>query len=413
VDNLRTCGGLTVSTSLRRLLRVALVGFAVLTLAGAGGIVYAISTASRRWDAPTPDVFAGTSPAARARGEKIFRSVCISCHGDPAGRAAGKRMDEVPAFLGTFTAPNITGHPSAGIGRWTDGELARLVRYGLLRDGRRALIMPTFEGLSDDDLAGVLAFLRSSDPIVAPQPTVQPRSEPSLLAKLILVYVTGVAPPPGEGVRHAPAVGPTVEYGGYLAKAVLQCFDCHTEGFGSDKVHSPRAYAGGFELTDAAGRKILSANITPDEATGIGRWTAAQFVRAVRDGVRPDGGIVRPPMPRMRALDEVDLVAIYAYLRTVPPVSHAVPRPATPTGAPAAAAAQAFESHGCAGCHAPGAAYHDRLQASRGRTVEEVVARILTPEKFNPATEMPSYAGDLDEATARLLAEYVRSGSAP
>jgi mono/diheme cytochrome c family protein len=114
----------------------------------------------------------------------------------------------------------------------------------------------------------------------------------------------------------------------------------------------------------------------------------------------------------MRALDEVDLAAIHAYLRTVAPVHRAVERPAH-TNAPATDAAQAFVSHGCADCHAPGAAFHDRLRAARDRPVEEVMARILTPEKFNPATEMPSFAGQLDEPTVRLLAEYVLSTSPP
>jgi mono/diheme cytochrome c family protein len=402
-----------MSASRKRLLRIALFVIGALAVVAIGGVLHALSAVSRRWDVPPPDVRAATSPAALARGEKIFRSTCIGCHGDEAGRATGKRMDDVPAFLGTFTAANITRHPSAGIGEWTDGDLARLLRLGVLRDGRRAVIMPTFEGLSDDDLAAVLAFLRSSDPLVAPQAVVRPRSQPSLAGKLILVYVTGVEPARATALARAPAAAPTAEYGRYLANSVLQCFECHTEGFGRDKLRSPHAYAGGFEMTDAGGRKILTANITPDEATGIGRWTTAQFIRAVRDGVRPDGGIVRPPMPRMRALDEVDLAAIHAYLKTVAPVRRAVERPATRPGAPARDAAQAFENHGCADCHAPGAAFHDRLRAARGRSVEEVMARILTPEKFNPGTEMPSYAGQLDEATARALAEYVRGLTAP
>jgi mono/diheme cytochrome c family protein len=399
--------------SRKRLLRIALVVIGALTVVAVGGVVYAVSAVAKQWNVPPPDVRAATSPAAQARGEKIFRSTCIGCHGDEAGRATGKRMDDIPAFLGTFTAPNITGHASAGIGAWTDGDLARLVRFGVLRDGRRAVVMPTFEGLSDDDLAAVLAFLRSSDPLVTPQPVVRPRSQPSLVGKVILVYVSGVEPALGTAPTRAPAAAPTAEYGAYLANSVLHCFECHTEGFGRDKIHSPHAYAGGFELKDARGRKILSANITPDEATGIGRWTSAQFIRALRDGVRPDGDIVRPPMPRMRALDEVDLAAIYAYLRSVAPVRRTVERPAPRPGAPATDAAQAFVSYGCADCHAPGAAFHDRLRAARGRPIEEVMERILTPEKFNPATEMPSFAGQLDEPTVRQLAEYVQSAFSP
>jgi mono/diheme cytochrome c family protein len=85
--------------------------------------------------------------------------------------------------------------------------------------------------------------------------------------------------------------------------------------------------AGGAEFEDELGH-VVAPNITPDRETGIGRWTQAQIVNAIRNGVRPDGTIIGPPMP-FSAYDDLsdrDVNAIAAYLRTIKPVRHAVPK---------------------------------------------------------------------------------------
>ena len=76
------------------------------------------------------------------------------------------------------------------------------------------------------------------------------------------------------------------------------------------------------------------ANITPDSATGIGRWSEAEFVRTIRTGVDPKGDSLNPFMPwqEMRRMTDDDLTAIYRYLRTVKPVRNAVPRRRPRTG---------------------------------------------------------------------------------
>lgn len=69
-----------------------------------------------------------------------------------------------------------------------------------------------------------------------------------------------------------------------------------------------------------------SSNITPDPTTGIGRWTDAQIVTAIREGRRPDGSIIGPPMPVdvYRQMSDADAKAIVDYLRSVPAVRNAV-----------------------------------------------------------------------------------------
>lgn len=92
------------------------------------------------------------------------------------------------------------------------------------------------------------------------------------------------------------------------------------------------------------GFRAVTPNITPDPDTGIGRWTDAQIAEAIRNGRRPDGSLIGPPMPVefYRDISDRDLSAIVAYLRTVPPVRHAVtekstyPFPLADHGPPAA-----------------------------------------------------------------------------
>jgi mono/diheme cytochrome c family protein len=188
-----------------------------------------------------------------------------------------------------------------------------------------------------------------------------------------------------------------------------------TAGFGADKRADPRAYGGGFELKDAAGQPLLTANVTPDVETGLGRWSEEDVVRALRDGLHPDGsGIRLMPELRLRLLGDDELHAIARYLRTLRPVHGAVPRPgATPAGhggpADAGPGAALFARYGCVTCHGPGRPYRDRLQKAAGQPLEEVTARILHPEQFNESSPMPVFANLMDEATARQLAEHVRA----
>ncbi len=83
--------------------------------------------------------------------------------------------------------------------------------------------------------------------------------------------------------------------------------------------------AGGFKFEGPWGESI-AANLTPHAETGLGKWTDAQIVAAVRQGVRPDGTKLRPPMAYdyYKNISDADMAAIVAYLRSLKPVEHAV-----------------------------------------------------------------------------------------
>lgn len=108
-----------------------------------------------------------------------------------------------------------------------------------------------------------------------------------------------------------------VARGRYLT-TVADCAACHTDG-------SAGAFAGGKPVETPFG-KVLAANITPDAETGIGTWTAAQFDAAVRLGRGPDGKRLYPamPFPYYTRMTQEDVLAIRAYLNTLPPVHHSV-----------------------------------------------------------------------------------------
>ncbi len=113
--------------------------------------------------------------------------------------------------------------------------------------------------------------------------------------------------------------------GAYLANAA-DCIACHT-----DEAHHGRPYAGGRALPTPFGT-FYSPNITPDRETGIGRWSDAQFLRALRDGVRPDGSNLYPAMPytSFTGITDADALAIKAYLFSLPAVRHKNRPPALP-----------------------------------------------------------------------------------
>lgn len=125
----------------------------------------------------------------------------------------------------------------------------------------------------------------------------------------------------GLGLVAAPPVAAQelafsqVERGRYLATAA-DCMACHT-----DIEEGGEAYAGGRGLETPFG-VIYSANLTPDETTGIGRWSRDEFYRALTEGVGRDGEHLYPamPYPHFTLMSRADADAIYDYLFTLEPV---------------------------------------------------------------------------------------------
>lgn len=125
---------------------------------------------------------------------------------------------------------------------------------------------------------------------------------------------------------NAHAAPTPLERGRYLSQAIAACANCHTPQGPSGPL-AGKTLAGGTDYS-GPGFKAYAANITPDRETGIGRWSDAQIISAIREGRRPDGSVIGPPMPvgMYRGISDRDVAAIVAYLRSVPAVKNKVPK---------------------------------------------------------------------------------------
>jgi mono/diheme cytochrome c family protein len=269
--------------------------------------------------------------ASAARGEYVVRNVavCGHCHAadakhDPDGALSGG-MEFRNWRLGTVRASNLTADAETGLGGWSEAEIVRALRNGQRRDGRLlAPVMPYewFHRMSDDDALAVSRYLKTL-PGVRNQVT----QSPNLIFKLGKVFFL-------RPKKAIPAAAPpralTAEYGGYLARHVGLCADCHTpRGRLFAKPNKSRLFAG--NARPPKGFPANPSNLTPDPTTGVGSWSEEDFLRTIRTGVDPAGRTLHSFMPweQMRRMSDDDLRAIYRYLRFLRPSRNHVPRRAT------------------------------------------------------------------------------------
>jgi mono/diheme cytochrome c family protein len=287
---------------------------------------------------PAPELAAPNSAQVLSRGEYLVKSVaqCWRCHSAPeagapnenaplsGGRALalsglGPGFGLLPLGLGTYYAANITPDPDTGIGRWSDGQIVRALREGISRDGHLLFpIMPyqDLQGLSDEDALAIVAYLRSRPPVRNSVPSRQL----SLAARGLIAFEVIRPAAPISGTL-APPPGPTAAYGGYLANHVALCSACHTPR--DPHTWQPlleRPFTGSlFPIpVPGGGPARYAPNITADPEQGIGAWSEGDFLRALRDGVAPQGRLLDPAMPRYAGMNADDLRAIYLYLRNLP-----------------------------------------------------------------------------------------------
>jgi mono/diheme cytochrome c family protein len=250
-----------------------------------------------------------TDPESLAMGRHMLTiRGCHDCHGPDYGGQVF--IDDAP---GRLVASNLT-RGEGGIGsRYSDADWVRAIRHGIGPNGRSLLFMPSYEyyPISDEDLGMMIAYLKSVPPVdnLLPGNAVRPLGRALLLAGELPLL-------PAEMVDHtaprrpAPPIGPSAEYGEYLS---FGCVGCHGFGFSGGRIPgTPPDFP-------------IATNITPDAETGIGNWSEADFVRALREGRRPDGSEIDRVMPWETATSHMtddEIRAIWLYLRTVPPKPH-------------------------------------------------------------------------------------------
>ncbi|MBI1225053.1 MAG: c-type cytochrome [Bacteroidetes bacterium] len=276
-----------------------------------------------------PDLKVQGDSAMVAEGKRLASMVCNQCHLSENGKLEGKYMQDLPEMFGKVWTANITQHEKYGAtGRYSDGELAYLLRTGIKRDGGYAPPwMPKFPHLSDQDLHSVIAYLRSDAPEVQPSDKVHPASQPSFFAKFLCRVAFKPLPYPTAPII-APPITDKVAYGKYLATAKVDCYACHSHDFETTDImvpeNTPGYFGGGNAMPDLDGNIIYTRNLTPDKETGIGNWTEEQFIKALKFGMRPNNQMVRYPMVPHGALSDEEASTIWAYLQSIPAIKNDV-----------------------------------------------------------------------------------------
>lgn len=352
-----------------------------------------------------------------ARGRRITVLACAGCHGyaeDP--HLVGRTMAEMPKVWGTVVAPNLTRNKSSGLGGISDGAIGRAIRTGVRHDGMFLLpLMPRFSRMADADLADVVAFLRSEDKVVAGVSATPGDTKPSLRVKLRSQFTWRPAPAPAEVIER-PSGDDPIALGKYLVDDLLQCNVCHGSNEESVALLDPTLdtyyLGGGMPMFDLNDKAIKPGNITPDEVNGIGAWTYEQFRAALTDGRAIDGRQMRWPMRRYWMLEESEVAAIWAYLRTVDPVDKAVdePTPYRTPGEKLDVGRHVFFKYGCYSCHGDKTPHRMLLEAAKHFEDDEKLAMyIAEPTAGNGLSGMPAYSDRLNDEELLAVAAYVRS----
>jgi len=293
------------------------------------------------------------TPQRVARGEYLAKHVsgCIGCHSIEDFTVYGHPIKPGTEFQGgdtmfsrklglpgDFPPPNLTPYH---LGTWTDGELVRVLRTGVRKDGEPLFPLMPYQHvahMSQEDLYSVVAYLRSLPAKSNDVPEHQFDPPMNFIVRTI----------PTDAPAYPAPVDPkdTVAYGKYLVE-IGSCTDCHTPVDGHHQPIAAMYLAGGQEfpylngkLEPHAGGGVLRVpNITPDETTGIGKWTKQQFLDRFHEWQGKAGAakqvhldldkgdyLAMMPYLEISGMTDQDLGAIYDYLRTVPAVSHAVVR---------------------------------------------------------------------------------------
>jgi cytochrome c553 len=282
---------------LGRLVAVVVIGVVVL-------VAYAYFATERElaktYAVADPPLVVPTDPAALDRGRHLFTELgCSECHG-----AQGEGHVVFDAPPGRIVAPNIT---PTGLGaRYDAGKIAAAIRHGVRADGHPLRFMPSgdFHNLSDADTAALVAHVQSLAPSDNDPGTLEIRPLGRVLTVLGQFELVSAATIDHAPRAHdAPPAGPTAEYGAYLAQ---RCTGCHRDDFSGGHVKGTPP-----DFADAA-------NLTPGGA--LGKWTLADFQRAIRTGKEPDGSDLDPFMPwkAYSTMSDDELAALFAYLQTVP-----------------------------------------------------------------------------------------------
>ncbi len=285
---------------------------AVVVLLGAAlAVVFALSNAriNKTYVIPESNLVVSSDADAVMRGEHIavIRG-CLDCHGSSA---EGKVFIDAAPMFARIVAPNLTAG-EGGIARsYSDEDWVRAIRHGVRQNGKSLYFMPAeeFAVMSEQDLSDLIAYLKQLEPADSDLPTnlIGPIARGLLLAGQFPLL-------PAEVVDHEASIptatpsGVTLAHGEYLA---VTCTGCHGQ------------MLSGGPLPGSSEGDPVPTNLTPHE-TGLAAWSEADFVKAMREGLRPDGSDLDAFMPWQGITSKMkddELAALWLYLQNIDAVA--------------------------------------------------------------------------------------------
>ena len=393
----------------RRLLRFAAIGAAVVVLALAGFV------AARLLGGKTGGLMqvVKASPEVVARGKYLAEAAdCAACHSAPGGAPFAGGLGMASGF-GTIYATNITPDPDNGIGRWTADDFWRALHDGVRRDGQQlypAMPYTSYRGMTRADSDAIYAWLMQLRPMkVANKQTALDFPYNIRLGMLgwNLLFLTDSLPATSQGS------GSAWQRGRYLVDVLGHCGECHT----------PRGLLGEMELsrslTGFALGRVAAPDITPAGLASRG-WTPASLGTYLGRGIAgPNSAFAdmhQVVVLSTRNLASDDIAAMTSYLLGDKP-----PAPTVETVGEGNPAGRTSYVALCAGCHGlDGKGIPNTIVALRNNSTLRladprnlIVATLdgIGPQNFPHRMSlpgMPGFADKLSDEQAAALVNYLR-----
>lgn len=307
---------------------------AVVVVAIAGLLVYVKAALPNVGEAQ--DLKIDYTPERIERGRYLANSVtvCMDCHSkrdyskfsgpltEGTLGMGGDRFDQTVGMPGVFFAKNITPE---GIARYSDGELFRLITTGVTKEGRAMFPLmpyPYYGKMDPEDIYSIIAYVRSIPGIKNDVPDSQ--------ADFPMNFIINTIPQKANHQKR-PDMSDQLAYGAYMTNA-SGCVECHTQ-VDKGQIIPELSFGGGREFMFPDGSVLRSSNISPDAESGIGKWTEEAFIQRFK--IYADSAYVPPavapgefnsimPWTMYAHMTREDLSAIYAYLKSVKPISNTV-----------------------------------------------------------------------------------------
>lgn len=250
-------------------------------------------------------------------GEYVARAAgCMSCHREDL--SGGYRV-ETP--MGTIVASNISPSQEYGIGGYSRDDLADVLRRGVAPDRRLYPAMPyaSYRGMTDDDIDALYLWLQDQDPVDEPPEDETDLPFPFNIRTGVMawnwLYLDDRDLPQHDD--------PVLQRGAYLVNHLGHCGECHTPRNDFFAMQDDLYLAG--EVMDG----WLAPNLTPDPVSGIGEWSEQDIIDYLSKGhadnvVQAAGPMAEFVQHGTSHLEEDDLAAIAAYLRTIPPIQSGI-----------------------------------------------------------------------------------------